>query len=171
MSFILSDAEIAAAILDRKGITRSQLRSLKDPKRLTARGDLARQISILGRSRRHYFITARRNVNRPLGFSVILSSVWHGKRLNIIRCNGQQKGHHTNWLEKRAGAGVRAIPPYTFHVHQLTERYQPERPEHYAEPTNDYSSFESAVEYLCSNYGIVLDKDGYETLYPLFGNL
>jgi hypothetical protein len=104
------------------------------------------------------------NGKKANAFSIILSYVSRGKDINLIRCNGHHAAH-TNFLEKQQ------IPRNTAHIHQLTERYQLlGKPEGYAEPTNEYHSAASALEYLCNRFSIIdrmNENDGYTKRYPL----
>jgi hypothetical protein len=99
-------------------------------------------------------------------FSIIFA--WlsrEGERIPI-RCNGHGPAH-TNTIEKRTKSGIAKIPENTCHVHMLTERYQhAEKGEHYAEPTNEYNSALSALEYLCNRFFIATQR-GYKKYQPL----
>ena len=64
------------------------------------------------------------------------------------------------------------IPANRFHIHLLTERYQRKAPPGkslaFAEETNKYHCFKSAVEYVCFSYGFRIENDQYAEQYPLF---
>ncbi|MCA1840753.1 MAG: hypothetical protein ABR507_06715 [Actinomycetota bacterium] len=82
----------------------------------------------------------RQSDANPLDFSVIIaynmprSNQW----FRLRRYNGRSHTH-TNTIEKNSF--------FEFHIHTATERYQGSglREDAYAEPTNRYSDFQSAL--------------------------
>jgi len=168
MSRTLSDSEIAAILSEPKEIGPRQFPRLR---KIAQRATKQRQghADLRTQSRRQLrlrvSVIAHKNGN---GFSVILSYVRRKKELILVRCNGHH-GKHTNLLEKRARRGIAFIPPNTFHIHWLTERYQAffGKDLGYAEPTSEFHSAESALEYVCNRFFIGEAKSGYAKYHPL----
>lgn len=163
MPRVLSDIEIAAILAEPKETGRGQLTRLENIAKGVSKYHRGRT-KVRCKSGRKLSLRVSTNAKRANGFSVILSYLSRGREINLIRCNGYH-GPHTNNLEKQT------IPKGTFHVHRLTERYQAfGRGEHYAEPTTEYCSAASALEYLCNRFSIIdgTDKNsGYTKRRPL----
>lgn len=159
----LSDTEVAAILAEPKETGRGQLTRLENIAKGTSKHHRG-HTRVTSKSGRKLSLRVNVNARRPNGFSVILSYLSRGRNINLIRCNGHH-GPHTNRLEKEI------IPKGVFHIHRLTERYQVfGRGEHYAEPTDEYHSAASALEYLCNRFFVIdgTDKsDGYTKRYPL----
>ncbi|MEX2174409.1 MAG: hypothetical protein WD872_08605 [Pirellulaceae bacterium] len=166
---ILSDAKIALLLADPKPIRRRKLAWLKIPGKPNSRSEGERCLTITSDNGRVFRVVACKK-RRPFQFSIILAFTWYRQQINLVRCNGHHR-EHTNKIEDRTKSGVRGIPANTFHIHYATQRYQlaGQAAESYAEPTSDYFSFESAIEFLCSRFGFYLSDDTYPMLYPLFG--
>lgn len=66
----------------------------------------------------------------------------------LLRCNGKHSSKHTNHIEKQNGESNHTFGP-CFHIHTATLRYQENgsRIDHFAEQTDKYSDFDSALDY------------------------
>jgi hypothetical protein len=171
MRRILTDIQISELLDDKKPIRRAYVRSLKT--RLTPENrSLVSKRGITSDGGRVFEISARRDCRvdmHPKRFSIVLGFTWHGQRINLIRCNGWH-APHTNRIEENAASGVIYIPRDKFHVHYATERYQIDdmSVEYYAEPTEEYDTFEGAIEYMCDHFGFYLEGDEHRHIHPLF---
>jgi len=174
---VLRDAEIAQFLAEAKPITRAQIHRLltpREPRRRGARKDRRASVVCRGASGNKFVAFTRwyrENEFNPHDFSVGLLYVPPGgKGIILLRCNGWH-GPHTNRLEKSAQSKNSKIPANTFHVHRITERYQEEkRVENYAEATDEFFSFASALHYMIDAFGFVVSDDPFGTgsQHPLF---
>jgi hypothetical protein len=133
-----SDGDIARLIEERKPLpddyrSRIQLR----PKR----GHKEQELNVQGTNGSEFRLILRQNNFNPLDFSIILA--YRPPNSNILfrlrRYDG--KSHeHTNRIEGNKF--------YDFHIHVATQRYQElgMREDAYAEPTNRFSDFSSALQ-------------------------
>jgi hypothetical protein len=160
MAFRYSDQEIAQMIQERKPLpsdyrARTQLR--------TKRGHKERELDVNGEQGGRYRIILRQSDFNTLDFSVILA-VAHPESNQLFRLrryNG--KSHeHTNQIE---GSTF-----YGFHIHQATERYQGlgGREDAYAEPTDRYADFQSALRCLLEDCGFRPLEGPQATLFGEF---
>ncbi len=132
-----SDSEIAELIAEKKPLPsnwRSGI-SLRDK-----RGHKEREIDVIGEKGNVYRVIFRQSNFNQLDFSVILAlnPVESNQLFRLRRYNG--KSHeHSNQIEGKKF--------YDFHIHQATERYQDlgGREDTFAEPSNAYSDFNTAV--------------------------
>ncbi len=140
MSAKYTDQEIRKMIDEEKPLpdnylTRLQLRE--------KRGHKEREIDVTGLAGNTYRLILRQSDFNVLDFSIILSLAPFGSNIlfRLRRHNG--KSHeHTNRIE-----GNRF---YDFHIHEATERYQEigAREDAFAEPTDRFSDFHSALRCL-----------------------
>jgi hypothetical protein len=145
---LLSDNQIAALILEKKGIPEG-LRPLT--KQVERNQHRRRDYDVSGASGSGFMVAVRQSVLNPFDFSVILGYKMPG--LNTIfrlrRYNG--KSHiHTNVIEQETIRG--------FHMHSATERYQKfagMKEDGFAEETNRYWNLESAIECLIQDCGFI----------------
>ena len=145
MAIILTDAAIAALIAERKPLPENFLeRAWPKPKR----GHKESELSVLGAGGSEFRFIFRMATFNQLDFSAILAV--RLPRVNTIfrlrRYNG--KSHeHSNRIEKQRF--------YGFHIHHATERYQMLGVDEdaYAEETDRFSDFESAVQCLVDDCG------------------
>jgi hypothetical protein len=160
MARIITDSQITELLAVRKPVPGRLLKNLKHRLRPVNRSMVA-DTTIRSDDGRTFVIAGRRSAVDVCRFSIRLSVYWARRWINLIRCNGLH-GEHRNLLEMRSGDGVPVVPKDTFHVHYATERYQlfDKDAEYYAEPTDEYYSYEGAVEYLCQNFGC------YEVEHP-----
>jgi hypothetical protein len=158
LPILLDDAEIAARISEPK-VLPADYRS-----RIQARpksGHKERELDIVGASGNEFRLILRQSSFNPLDFSIILAyrPPKSTQLFRLRRYNG--KSHqHTNVLEKQTF--------YDFHIHTATFRYQREsglREDAYADPTNQYSDFQTASDRMISQCGFVLPDDGQAALF------
>src|SRR4051812_42225554 len=113
------------------------------------RGHKERELDVWATTGEPFRIIFRESLLNPLDFSAILAFVLpNGQLFRLRRYNG--KSHeHTNKIERNKC--------YDFHIHTATERYQSSglREDAYAEPTNRYQNFRTAVECLFNDCGFV----------------
>ena len=140
MAVTYSDREIAVLLQERKPLPPDwRNRILLRPKR----GHDEQHLELTGDQGREFRLILRQNKINPLDFSIILAvRVPQSNQLfRLRRCNG--KSHeHTNHIEDTTF--------YDFHIHVATERYQEigTREDAYAEPTDRYGDFHSALHCL-----------------------
>ena len=151
---VLTDAQIANLLADRKPISAAKMRKLKEQLKAKPndRRELVQSVETRGQNGTIYHIGVRRKIDNDMDFSVRLSIYWRKRWINLVRCNGHH-GPHNNHLERGTADGK--IPANTCHIHQATERYQlaGRDAEYFAQPSNSYHSFSSAVEFLCTHFG------------------
>jgi len=118
-----------------------------------------RDITIKGEYGSEFKIILRKSQFNPLNFSVILAYQLPNtsQLFRLRRYNG--KHEHTNKLEKEKF--------YDFHIHQATERYQDSgfREDAFAEPTEKFSDFDSAIECLIDDCGFIRPDEEKMTLF------
>ena len=143
-----SDEEIAQMIAERKPLpdnyrSRVQLRD--------KRGHKERELDVAGESGAQYRLILRQNNFNTLDFSIILAinPPDSNQLFRLRRYNGKH-GEHTNQIEGNTF--------YNFHIHQATARYQESgaREDAFAEPTDRYADFHSALR-------CMLEDCGFET--------
>jgi hypothetical protein len=119
-------------------------------------------LNVEGEHGHRFEIRVRDNPRILLDFCIILQFIdANGERFTLVRYNGKHPSAHTNKWEKK-----RDIPNATFqnafHIHRATERYQTD-PEcaidGYAEVTDLYHSFESALRAFVSANGFRVEPD------------
>ena len=169
MSRVLLDTEIAALLAESKPLPANW------SSRLTLRekgGQMHRQreIEIEGDGGHRFRVVVRQNVLNQLDFSVILVFAdADGTDYRLVRFNGRHPSQHTNKWEKRKGLSNWSFRN-RFHIHKATERYQVDGLEidGYAEVTDRYDSFESALSEFVNENGI--ETPGSEPDEPLFSS-
>jgi hypothetical protein len=160
MTAKFSDQEIAHMVRERKRLpvdyqARLYLRE--------KRGHKERELDLEGERRSQYRLILRQNNFNVLDFSIILAyrppASTHLFRLR--RYNG--KSHeHTNH--------IKGSTFYDFHIHQATERYQEigTREDAYAEATDRYSDFHSALRCLLEDCGFEHPEGAQKSLFGEF---
>jgi hypothetical protein len=110
-----TDAEISDLLTEPKQLP-TDYRSKLQPK-ASKRGQLERELTVLGDNGTEFTIIVRQSIANPLRFSVILACPAPGltTRFLLRRYNGDH-GPHTNRLENTVVRGT--------HIHIATERYQ-----------------------------------------------
>jgi hypothetical protein len=164
MKRILSDEEIERLIRERKQLpqgweSRFQVRPKSDY-RYTQRN-----CEIKSEEGNFFNIIIRQSTVNLLDFSIILMfKDKDGVEYRLCRYNGKHPSGHTNRFEKNKGLQNDCFRN-VFHIHKATQRYQEEGFDitGYAEPTKDYSSFDSALK-------VFLQKNGFVEDLPLFDN-
>lgn len=167
MSRVLLDTDIAAMLAERKPLPANW------SSRLTVRekaGQMHRQreLSVRGDGGHRFRIVLRQNILNQLDFSILL--VFEdddGSDYRLVRFNGRHPSQHTNKWEKRKGLSDWSFRN-RFHIHKATERYQVDGLEidGYAEVTERYDSFESALSEFVNEFGF--DAPGSQPDEPLF---
>jgi hypothetical protein len=153
MHKVLKDGEIESLLREQKPLPKNWQARLKTLPKAGFK-HLQRELEVQGMNGNAFRIVLRQSSVNPLDFSIILMfRDKDGTEFRLCRYNGKHPSEHTNRLEKAKGgknAGFRS----QFHIHMATERYQQEDFEidSYAEVTDKYSSFDSALtEFLSSN--------------------
>ena len=145
---ILTDAEIAALLAERKELPSNYVAQLQRWRH--KRGHDEGVLRVSGQKNSRFRIIIRKGRINPLDFSVILG--YEIPRTNVIfrlrRYNGNTH-FHTNKIE-----GERF---FAFHIHMATERYQllGMKEDAYAEATNRFSDWRSALACLFEDCGFV----------------
>ena len=140
-----SDQEIGRLIQERKKLP-GNYRSLIGLRR--KRGHKERELDLSGVEGNQFRLILRQSNFNPLDFSIILALNPSDTNLlfRLRRYNG--KSHeHTNHIENNTF--------YDFHVHLATERYQDlgGREDAYAEPTDRFSDFQTAMRCIVADCG------------------
>ncbi len=133
----LTDPEIAALLAEPKPLPLDyRQRITLRPKR----GHSERELDFNGGGGNGFRMILRQSLFNPLDFSVILAWLPADSTglFRLTRFNGLSH-EHTNTLE--------AETFYDFHIHRATERYQRagHREDTYAEPTDRYQDFNTAI--------------------------
>jgi hypothetical protein len=140
-----SDQEIGQLIQERKKLP-ANYRTLIGLRR--KRGHKERELYLSGVEGNQFRLILRQSNFNPLDFSIILALNPFDTNLlfRLRRYNG--KSHeHTNHIEKNTF--------YDFHIHLTTERYQDlgGREDAYAEPTDRFSDFQTAIRCFIADCG------------------
>jgi hypothetical protein len=100
----------------------------------------------VGLVRGRFVLGFRQNLLRPHDFSLRLTYFdLLGRSCNVVRCNGPHDHQHVNANDPDQ-VRFSGIP----HVHTLTVRYLNSKwkPDHFAEPTDQYDDVPGAIEHL-----------------------
>lgn len=157
MSKIFSDQEIAAMLEESKPLDGDwRKKTSLRPKR----GHKERDIDLEGAAGNAFKLILRQNNVNPFDFSIILAVYVPGtnRLFRLQRYNG--KSHeHTNHIEGETF--------YDFHIHMATERYQElgAREDAYAEPTDRYGDFRSALQCVIDDAKIEVPPDPQGNLF------
>jgi len=158
MAELLTDEEIGRLLTESKPLPDNVPERIKlKPKR----GHKEAELDVTGADGSSFRLILRQSMLNPLDFSVILAYQFPQTNvfLRLRRYNG--KSHeHTNKLE-----GDRF---YDFHIHKATRRYQESglREDAFAEPTERYADFDSALQCLWQDGAFVL-PEGFQTRLAL----
>ena len=140
MAVTYSDREIAVLLQERKPLPPDwQNRMRLRPKR----GHKEQHLQLTGDQGSEFHLILRQNTINPLDFSIILAvRVSQSNQLFRLRRHNGKSHEHTNHIEDKTF--------YAFHIHFATERYQEigTREDAYAEPTDRYGDFHSALHSL-----------------------
>ena len=150
-----SDKEIAALLQERKPLpqdyqARIQLRSKC--------GHKERDLDVVGENGNQFRLILRQSDSSPLDFSIILGVFPPNSQelFRLRRYNGRSH-EHTNRIEGKTF--------WNFHIHAATERYQElgMREDSYAEPTECFSDFRSALCSMLKDCGFEVPTEGQRT--------
>lgn len=166
MARLLTDDEIGVLLREPKRLptnwrARLQVREKSDVR------FRQRDLRIEGDNGNTFRIIIRQNALNLLDFSLILTfEDEKDGTYRLIRFNGRHPSDHTNTWEKRRGL-AKSTFRNRFHIHHATERYQIEGLEidGYAEPTDNFESFDSALELFVRSHGFVLPGGDEPTLF------
>lgn len=127
------------------------------------RGHKERELDVRGDNRTQFRLILRQSDFNVLDFSVILAVQPDNTNqlFRLVRYNG--KSHeHTNKIE---GSTF-----YDFHVHRATERYQElgGREDAFAEPTDDYQDFQTALRCLLRDCVFRVPEEEQSSLFKEF---
>ena len=155
-----SDSEITQMIEERKPLP-SNYHShiqLKDK-----RGHKERELDVVGEHGTQYRLILRQSDFNTLDFSIILTvnPPVTNQLFRLRRYNG--KSHeHTNQIEEDTF--------YDFHIHHATERYQESgsREDTFAEATDRYADFHSALRCMLKDCGFEIPQDAQGRLFGEF---
>lgn len=149
VAITLTETEIAAHVADVKELPSNFLvRALPKAKRSHKESEL----TVMGQSGAEYRLIFRlANIN-ALDFSAILAvRLLNSNRLFRLRRYNGRSHEHTNRIER--------VTFFDFHIHYATERYQDIglAEDAYAEPTDRFADFNSAVQCLVDDCGCRMD--------------
>ena len=154
MARILTDTETAELLAEAKPLPENWQARLKTlPKANQAYKH--RELEITGAQGHPFRVILRQSDYSALDFSVILTFTDEdGTEYRLIRYNGRHASQHTNKWEKARGMENSAFRN-RFHIHRATERYQLAgfAIDGFAEPTDEYGSFDAALNLFTMNHG------------------
>ncbi len=160
MARILTDEEIAELLQEPKQLLHNWETRLR-PHPTSNFKFTQRDCEIKGENGHMFRIIIRHNMVNPLDFSIILIfRDEDGTEFNLCRYNGKHPSQHTNKLEKSEGLSNSSFRN-VFHIHTATQRYQEEglNIDGYAEVTNEYSSFDTALRTFVRTNGFSVPDD------------
>ena len=157
MAVMYSDQEIDSLVQEDKPVpahwrNRVRLR----PKR----GHNERYLDLAGVAGSEFRLILRQNQINPLDFSVILAvRVLRSNQIFRLRRYNGRSHEHTNHIE--------GMTFYDFHIHFATERYQElgTREDAYAEPTDRYGDFRSALRCLSEDANLKVPPEPQGELF------
>ncbi len=160
MAARFSDHEIVQMLRERKHLPGDYQAKLHLREK---RGHKERELDLEGEQGSQYRLILRQSNFNLLDFSIILaySPPASTQLFRLRRYNG--KSHeHTNHIETTTF--------YDFHIHQATERYQAigTREDAYAEATDRYSDFRSALRCLLEDCGFEHPEGAQKSLFGEF---
>ena len=152
-----SDADITRLIKERKPLEenfRSKIR-LRDKS-----GHKEQELDVEGVDENQFRLILRQSSFNTLDFSIILVYCLpdNNQLFRLRRYNG--KSHeHTNKIESNTF--------YNFHIHTATERYQElgTREDAYAEPSDRFSDFHTAINCMLSDCGFEVPRNPQISLF------
>lgn len=157
MAIKYSDEEINALLQERKPLPndyRSRVR-LRDK-----RGHKEGELDIQGANGNQFRLILRQSGSNPLDFSIILA-ICPQERTQLFRLRryNSRTHEHTNQLERNTF--------YDFHIHIATERYQEygTREDAFAEPTDRFSDFNSALRSMFEDCGFDVPQESQQRLF------
>jgi len=153
MPRVLTDPEIAELLGEAKALPKNWQSRIKPKPKARYQFD-ERQLDLTTEPGHEFRIVIRRNRQNPLDFSIILMFIDTDGEYRLTRYNGRHSSSHTNHWEDRRGLANASFGRH-FHIHRATERYQVESLaiDGYAEVTDDYSDFDTALEAFLTGCG------------------
>lgn len=152
-----SDSDIRALLNEVKIVPRDFLSkiTLRDK-----RGHKEQEFDVKGAEGSLFRLILRQSKSNPLDFSIILACYPNesNQLFRLRRYNG--KSHeHTNTIE--------SFKFYDFHIHIATERYQEigMREDSYAEPSDKFSDFHTAVQCMLKDCNFEIPEDPQQKLF------
>ena len=146
-----TDSEIQQLLAERKLLPDEYRKKLKPREK---RGHREAELSLAGAAGVEFRLIARQNSLNILDFSIILAVCPAGSnQLFRLRRHNGKSHEHTNQIE--------ANTFYDFHIHMATERYQElgMREDAYAEATDRFGDFDSALHCLMEDCGFATPPD------------
>lgn len=153
MSRILSDNEINDFLKEKKLLPESWKSQLQLKPKSSYQHEEGSFV-VKGESGNDFKVIMRRNKINTFDFSIILIfRDSDGREYKLVRCNGKHASEHTNKWEKEQGYPEYKLSP-GFHIHLATQRYQEAGYpiDDFAEITNAYHDFNSALNYFLREY-------------------
>ena len=152
-----SDADISRLLAERKPLDKDFISQVRMRGK---RGHKEQELDIQGVSGNQFCLILRQSSFNVLDFSIILvhCPADTNQIFRLRRYNG--KSHeHTNTIESDSF--------YEFHIHTATERYQESgaREDTFAEPTNRFSDFHSAVKCMLIDCALELPENPQHNLF------
>jgi hypothetical protein len=149
---IINDQEIDLLLSDPKELPTGWLTRLQPRPKSGYQYD-QRELSVQSAAGHDFRIVLRRNRINILDFSIILIFEEIDTDYRLIRCNGTHPSVHTNRWEKERELENSSFGP-AFHIHRATERYQVAglKIDSYAEQTEAYNDFNSALTFFFSEF-------------------
>ena len=124
------------------------------------RGHKQRELDVQGSNGNNFRLILRQNNFNVLDFSIILAIVpSDSSRLFRLRRYNGRSHEHTNHVEAKTF--------YEFHIHMATERYQElgTREDAYAESTDRYTDFHSALKCMLSDCAFEVQQEPQQSLF------
>ena len=171
MARVLTDQEIAVLLGEGKPLPANWQSRLEARPKMNFKYK-QRDCELKGEAGDDFRIIIRESIINPLDFSIILTYTDDsGAEFVLVRYNGKHPSEHTNRYEKTRGL-LNSSFRNKFHIHRATERYQEEglKIDGYAEATEDYSSFETAMSAFVSSNGFSAPGDNEPSLFDLAGD-
>lgn len=171
MSRVLTDDEIARLLAEPKPLP-ANWQSRLAPKPKADRSYTQRELDLRGDSGGEYRIVIRGSQLNRNDFSIILVyKDADGTTYRLTRFNGRHPSQHSNKWEK-ARKAANATFRNRYHIHYATERYQIEGYDidGYAEVTEEYDSFESALDLFVRSNGLSVPPAPENPQGNLFGS-
>lgn len=163
MPRVLTDDEIADLLAENKPLP-ANWQSRLAAREKSGSAFTHRELDVDGAGGRKYRIVIRGNTINPLDFSLILMfRDTDGSDYRLVRFNGRHPSQHTNKWEK-ARKLDNASFKNRFHIHTATERHQLDGfdIDGYAETTDRYDSFESALREFVRSNGLSIPESAGE---------
>jgi hypothetical protein len=166
---VLTDVEIRQLLNERKLLPANWHTRLKPKDKADARFK-QREYTVNGDGGHEFRIVLRQSTLNILDFSIILIfQDTDGSEYRLTRFNGKHPSEHTNKvevdMERAAKRGKKGRQQHSFrnvfHVHKASERYQIAGYDidGFAEPTTEYSSFETALSLFVGSNGFTIEPD------------